>query len=54
MVLQHSSVGNPYVGIKQNTCYGMPMQRFPLAIWQLDMHDCCIRVSALLECFEWT
>ena len=18
------------------------------------MHDCCIRVSALLECFEWT
>jgi len=25
MVLQHSSVGNPYVGIKLNTSYSMPM-----------------------------
>ena len=28
MVLQHRSVGNPYIGIKLNTCYVMPMYGF--------------------------
>ena len=38
MVLQHSSVGNPYIVIKLNTCYGMPMQGFPTEL-------CCNTIS---------
>ena len=29
-------------------------QFFCCRIQQQGMHDCCIRVTALLECFEWT
>ena len=95
MVLQHSSMENPYVRIKLNTCYCMQMKGFPtelccntttsnlfhnflllgsLLLFEIfntlvclvifiiaysymvtrRMHDCCIRVTALLECFEWT
>jgi len=32
MGLQRSSVGNPYVGIKLNTYYGMPMWGFPTGL----------------------
>ena len=40
--------------VNHENLYTTKFNTLTVAIWQLHVYNCCIRVTALTECFEWT